>query len=60
MRRNKAQPKPMSTRYQVFETDEYGVHVYKVWDTELHVYVFGTCEQEWAWQECNRFNNMVS
>lgn len=54
--KRKAKSKPPSKRYQVFQDDEYGVAIYKVWDTMQHDYVYSTCESEWAWQECNRLN----
>lgn len=55
MKRSK-QTEPVSLRYKVFEDVEYGTQVFKVWDTQTHVYVYGTCESLWAWQECNRLN----
>jgi hypothetical protein len=54
--KRKAQSTLVSKRYQVFEDTEYGTQVFKVWDTMNHNYVYGTCESQWAWQECNRLN----
>jgi hypothetical protein len=49
--------KPATTkRYEVREAEEYGVLVYKVWDTQRDTYVYGTCEYEWAFAECVRMN----
>jgi hypothetical protein len=55
MKRQRQQEQPK--RFEVREADEYGTTVYKVWDTQTDTYVYGTCEYEWAWQECNVLNN---
>jgi hypothetical protein len=43
-------------RYEVREMEEYGITVYKVWDTQYDRYTYGTCEYLWACAECNKLN----
>jgi hypothetical protein len=53
-RQTKQQQQPK--RYEIRESEEYGVLVYKVWDTQTDTYVYGTCEYEWAFAECIKLN----
>jgi hypothetical protein len=43
-------------RYEVREMEEYGITVYKVWDTQYDRYTYGTTEYQWAFVECTKLN----